>query len=601
MNTVPATPAQRVAALREAMRREKIDAWIIPSGDPHLSEDSPAHWEARHWVSGFCGSAGTLVLTADTAEMWTDSRYWVQAERDLAGSGIEMKKLEPGQTHIAPLVGRLPEKAVVGMAAESLPLAEKRRLEQAFAAKGIVLRLDTDLLDGIWLDRPGLPAEPVYPQKPEFVPEQAAAKLAKVRAEMQRANADYFLLSTLDDIAWLTNLRGSDVPYNPVFLAYMLIGAESATLFADPCKFGAESLRVLAEAGIATAAYGSIGQALAGIRGRLLVCPGQTAVGTLAGLPGSVGLVEGDNPVSLLKAQKSDAEIAHTREAMIQDGAALCGFFAELEQKLGGGEAVTELGIDTMLAAHRSRRPHYISDSFATIAGFKENGALPHYCATPEHHSTIAGKGLLLIDSGAHYHNGTTDITRVIPVGGEPSEAQKRDYTLVLKAHIALAEAVFPEGLAAPLLDSVCRVMLWREQRDYGHGTGHGVGYCLNVHQGPQVLSYRAPVTRQGGMLEGMLTSDEPGLYRPGRWGIRIENVLANRRVENPAETEFGRYLCFEVLTLCPIDTRLIERGLMSEGEIRWLNGYHALVREKLAPHVEGAAKAWLEKHTRPV
>ena len=285
---------------------------------------------------------------------------------------------------------------------------------------------------------------------------------------------------------------------------------------------------------------------------------------------------------------------------MIADGAALCGFFAELEAKLAAGEALTELDIDPLLEKHRSTQPHHISASFGTIAGYNANAALPHYSPSEKNHSRITGDGLLLIDSGGQYQNGTTDITRVIPIG-TPSAAQKHDYTLVLKAHIALAQTVFPDGIAAPLLDAICRAPMWQAHCDYGHGTGHGVGYFMNVHEGPQVLSYRAPIHAHSAMKEGMITSNEPGLYRPGQWGIRIENLMANRRVERPRETAFGDYLYFETLTLCPIDTRLIERAMLTDAEAQWLNDYHATVRDKLAPHTTGAAREWLEANTQAI
>ncbi|WP_225747559.1 aminopeptidase P family protein [Eikenella sp. Marseille-P7795] len=595
------SPAQRLAALRQAMKAQQIDAWIVPSADPHMSEYLPEHWRGRTWLSGFDGSVGTLAVTADFAELWVDSRYWEQAKRQLEGSGFVLQKLGQGRpSMLESLVQRLPEKAVVGIPADGLSLAGKREMQAEFAKKNIQLRHDIDLLNSFWSDRPGLPASPLFVHKPEFSPENAVQKLSRVRAAMKEHGADHHLISSLDDLAWITNLRGSDVPFNPVFLGYLLIGPERSTLFIDPAKLNDETRKALAEAKIDVADYGSIVDAMSKLSGTLLVDPDRTAVYTLNRLPENVRVVEDINPSTLYKARKPEAEIEHTKEAMIRDGAALCGFFAELEQKLAAGETVTELDIDTMLHEHRSKQAHFISASFDTIAGFNENGALPHYAATPEYYSTIKGPGLLLIDSGAHYLDGTTDITRVIPIG-EPTAQQKRDYTLVLKAHIALAEAVFPEGLSGQILDTICRAPLWKEQCDYGHGTGHGVGYFLNVHQGPQRIAYNVAGIKHNMMEENMITSNEPGLYRPGKWGIRIENLVVHRRVKQPAETEFGSYLCFEQLTLCPIDTQLIERSMLTDEEAAWLNDYHALVREKLGPRTEGAAKEWLERNTRPI
>lgn len=591
---------EKLAALRQAMAEHGIDAWMAASADPHLSEYLPEHWQTRAWLSGFTGSVGTLVLTQSEAALWADSRYWEQAEQQLAGSGIVLEKLGFGRNHIDWLAEKLPENATVGTAADMLSIAERTRLQTALAHKNIVLQTEHDLAGAIWQNRPALPAAPVYLHPAPFAAETAAAKLTRVRAAMREAGADFHLVCALDDIAWISNLRGSDVSFNPVFLAHLLIAADRATLFVDESKIGADVQTALTEAGIQTAPYAAVADALATLSGCLLFSPEQTAVATLAKLPENVRTVQAANPSTAFKAQKTAAELAHIREAMRQDGAALCGFFAEFERKLAAGEKLTECDVDTMLLAHRGRRPHFVSHSFDTIAGFNANGAMPHYRALPESCSTISGNGLLLIDSGGQYLNGTTDITRVIPIG-EPNAAQKRDYTLVLKAHIALAEAVFPENILSPLLDSICRKPLWQAQRDYGHGTGHGVGYFLNVHEGPQRIAYQAAPKPEHAMKEGMITSNEPGLYRSGQWGIRIENLLANRFVANPEETAFGRYLEFETLTLCPIDTRLLERSLLTESEAAWLNAYHETCRRELLPLVEGEAKAWLLANTAAV
>jgi len=490
--------------------------------------------------------------------------------------------------------------AAAGAAADTLSLTAKRQLETAFAAKNIRLDVSRDIADTVWADRPALPQETVFPHDAAFVSETAAAKLARVRAAMKEQGAAWHLISSLDDTAWLTNLRGSDVPYNPVFLSYLLIGTDSAVLFVDEAKLNPASRALLGEAGITTAPYAAVREALGKISDGLLVNPDKTAVSTLQLMPSENRLIENINPSTLFKSVKSAADLDHVREAMRQDGAALCGFFAEFERNLADGTAMNELDIDTMLHKYRSARPNFVSLSFNTIAGYNANGALPHYAATPEAFIDITGSGLLLIDSGAQYLGGTTDITRVVPVG-ETTPEQKRDYTLVLKAHIALAETVFPENIAAPLLDAICRKPLWQEQCNYGHGTGHGVGYFMNVHEGPQVISYLAPVNPHHAMKAGMITSNEPGLYRPGKWGVRIENLVANQPVASPQETEFGKFLHFETLTLCPIDTRPIDLSLMTAEEIRWLNAYHADVREKLLPLVDGEARDWLLLRTEAV
>ncbi len=595
-----ASYAQRLAALRAAMKAKNIDAWIIPTADPHLSEYLPARWEGRYWLTGFGGTAGTLITTADISELWVDGRYWEHAEDCLKGTGTVLGKLVTGTPHVDSLIKNLKSGAVVGIAPDVLSLSEKRYLESQLGKAGISLRHDIDLLDDIWADRPGASDKPVFAQKAQFVPESTAQKIERIRQAMQAAGADHHLVSGLDDIAWITNLRGSDVPYDPIFLSYLLISGKEATLFVDEAKLDADSKKVLADAHVAVAPYADVGKAVAKLSGSLLINPDRTAVSTLGNLPAGVKLIEGLNPSTEFKACKSDAEIEHNIEAMVQDGVALCGFFAELEQKLAAGERISELDIDDMQLKHRQQQPNFVGLCFGTHAGFNANGSLPHYIATKEKFSYIEGQGLLLVDSGAHYHNGTTDITRMVCVG-EPTPEQQRDYTLVLKAHIALEQAVFPENLSGVLLDVITRAPMWRTMRDYNHGTGHGVGYFLNVHQGPQIISYFKPVNGQNVMKAGMLTSDEPGLYRPGKWGIRIENLLVTRKVKNPEETQFGNYLCMEPITFCPIDTKLIDRSLMTEDEIQWLNDYHALVREKLAPRTQGAAREWLERNTRPI
>lgn len=592
--------SEKLTALREQMRAHGVDGWLAASADPHLSEYLPLHWQVRAWLSGFTGSAGTLVLTQNEAAVWTDSRYWEQAARQLEGSGIALGKLGEAGTAAEWLLDKLPENGVLGMAADMLSVAEHGRLQQTLAAKNIRLRTDLDLPAQVWHDRPALPEAAVYLHPAEFVSETAAEKLARVRQAMRERGADYHLVSSLDDIAWMCNLRGSDVAFNPVFLAHLLLDGQHATLFIDEGKIDAAVQAALDAAGIETAPYDAAADALAALSGSLLFSPEHTAVGILSALPESVRRIEAANPSSAFKAIKSPDEIAHLRQAMRQDGAALCGFFAELERKLADGATVTECDVDTLLLAHRRLQPHFVSHSFDTIAGFNGNGAMPHYRAEAETCSTITGSGLLLIDSGGQYFNGTTDITRVIAIG-EPTPLQKRDYTLVLKAHIALAETVFPEHFLSTLLDAICRKPLWQAQRDYGHGTGHGVGYFLNVHEGPQRIAYQVPAKPDHAMKAGMITSNEPGLYRPNQWGIRIENLVANQKIESPEETAFGSYLYFETLTLCPIDTRPIDAALLTAEETAWLDAYHTRVRQELLPLVDGAARDWLLANTEPL
>ena len=390
---------QKLSALRQTMREHNLDAWIIPSADPHLSEYLPEHWQARVYFSGFTGSVGTLVVTAGKAGLWADSRYWEQAAHQLQGSGIELQKVGEVAPYTDWLAAELPDGAAAGAAADMLSLTAKRQLETAFAAKNIRLDVSRDIADAVWTGRPALPQETVFPHDAAFVSETAAAKLARVRAAMKEQGAAWHLISSLDDTAWLTNLRGSDVPYNPVFLSYLLIGTDSAVLFVDEAKLNPASRALLAEAGITTAPYAAVREALAEISDGLLVNPDKTAVSTLQLMPSENRLIENINPSTLFKSVKSAADLDHVREAMRQDGAALCGFFAEFERNLADGTAMNELDIDTMLHKYRSARPNFVSLSFNTIAGYNANGALPHYAATPEAFSDITGSGLLLIDS----------------------------------------------------------------------------------------------------------------------------------------------------------------------------------------------------------
>ena len=597
----------RINKLRQALVEQDLTAIIVPSADPHLSEYLPEYWQARLWLSGFTGSVGTLVVTADFAGLWTDSRYWVHAAAQLEDTGISLEKLAPGQpNHIDWLAAHLQEGDSVAVDGNVLSIAEQDRLLSAFDDNEITLITDRDVLADIWSDRPALPVAQLYEHNAQFVAQSAAEKLAAVRDGMAKAGATHHLLSSLDDIAWLTNLRGADVDYNPVFLAHLLIDTENATLFIDNNKVSSEIAQRLQDNGFALADYEAIQDALGALTpdDLLLLDPSKVAVGTLSKMVDDVGFIEQMAPSTLLKSVKADADIDHVREAMRQDGAALCEFFATFEQRLASGERLSELDVDSMLIDVRSKQPHYVSPSFPTIAGFNENGALPHYRATPEKFSYLdvadGEGGLLLIDSGAQYQNGTTDITRVVGIG-QVNDAHKRDFTTVLKAHIALAKAHFPDGIASPLIDAICRAPLWQAQMDYGHGTGHGVGYFLNVHEGPQVIAYSASTPKERAMKAGMISSNEPGLYREGQWGIRIENLMVNTRVANPAETAFGDFLNFETLTYCPIDTRLIEPALLTQIEKDWLNEYHSQVYTELNNRVTGTALEWLTERTQAI
>ena len=601
MNSSFPLHSEALASLRREMRQARVDACLIPSADPHLSEYLPAYWQIRKWLTGFTGSVGTVVVTQDFAGIWVDSRYWVQAEAELAGSGVTLMKIgvATDPAHAAWLGTHIPLEGVVAVDGRALGLAARESLLEQLAARKIRLELSLDLPGQCWLDRPALPTPPIRDLPVEIAGQSRQVKLARVRDEMARLGAQWHLVSTLDDIAWLLNLRGEDVSFNPVFLAHVLIGPERVLLFVLPGKIDAALSQTLAADGIEIRPYQDAGPALASLdeNACLLFDPSRTTCALIDRVP--CKLVRAINPSTFFKSQKTDFELGHVRRVMEDDGAALCAFFVWLEDAIARCENVplNELMIDEQLLVQRSRQPGFVSRSFGTIAAYNANGAMPHYRATPESFAQIAGDGLLLIDSGGQYVGGTTDITRVVPVG-QPSAAQKDDYTAVLRAMIALSRLRFPRGVASPMLDAVARAPLWERLAEYGHGTGHGVGYYLNVHEGPQVISYRAMPGPHTAMQPGMITSNEPGLYRPGRWGIRIENLVCNV----PAgQSEFGEFLEFETLTLCPIDTRCIQRAQLRQDEVDWLNAYHAEVRRRLEPKVAGPALAWLLHRTEPL
>lgn len=592
----------RVQRVQDELAARQLQALLVPSSDPHLSEYLPERWQGREWLSGFTGSMGTLAITTDRAALFADSRYWVQAEAELQGSGIELVRIQTGAStqHVDWLAEAVPPGGCVTVDGQVLGLAAAQAMRRRLDTAGVQLRTDLDLLDAVWPERPALPAERIYEHRAPYAPAGRADKLADVRAAMADAGATHHVVSTVDDVAWVTNLRGSDVPYNPVFLAHLLIAPDRATLFVGEGKISTKLAERLAADGIHLAPYEAAADALAALAAdtTLLVDPKRITLGLRERVADGVKVVEAINPSTLLKSRKSAAEAAHVREAMAEDGAAMCEFYAWFERALGR-ERITELTIDQQLSAARERRAGFVGLSFPVIAGFNANGAMPHYRASAESHAVIEGDGLLLIDSGGQYLGGTTDVTRVWPVG-QVSAAMKRDYTLVLKGTIGLSRTRFPRGTLSPMLDAIARAPLWAQGMDFGHGTGHGVGYFLNVHEGPQSISKAIPDPAMA-MQPGMITSIEPGLYRSGQWGIRIENLVLNAPVTTDEGETFGEFLEFETLTLCPIDTRCIDRTLLRDDEIDWLNRYHAQVRATLSPRVGGDALAWLVARTEPI
>lgn len=589
--------ATRLAALRAEMKRAGIQAAIIPQADPHMSEYIASHWQARRWLSGFSGSAGTLVVPSEGhARLWTDSRYFLQAAEQLEGTETElMKEGLPGTPSIeAWLAEELPAGAAVGVDAMLMSVGALRGLRTALKARGI--RLDTmfDALPAIWTDRPALPKCAVFVHYEQYAGLSAASKIAGALDGARAHGADALFVSALDQVAWLLNIRSRDVRYNPVATAYVYLGPEGNILFIDADKLDADVQAYLKSQGVETRPYTAVKAFIIGLstQRRVLLDPASTAYGVLEAF--GERAVEAMSPIAMPKACKNEVQIAGIREAMKRDGVALVHSLMELESRMAAGETVTEMDVAEILRRKRAEQPLFFDESFGTIAGYGPHGAIVHYEADEKSNATLRPEGLLLIDSGAQYLDGTTDITRTIALG-TPTQQERADFTLVMKGHIALAQAVFPEGTCGTQLDALARQYLWQHGLSYLHGTGHGVGHFLNVHEGPQSVRLNyvpAPLT------PGMVTSNEPGLYRAGVHGIRCENLV----LTVPAlDTEFGRFYRFETLTLFPFDTRLFATEMMTEAELAWVNAYNSRVYDALAPMLGKQAREWLESKTQSI
>lgn len=596
------TIRDRIAQTREVMTRHEVHTLIVPTSDPHVTEYVPARWQGRRWLTGFTGSLGLAVISPDKAWLMVPALYMLQAQKELAGTEVELhlNNFSSPEDTFSWIPEVVPPGSTVAVDGEVLPNALAVGLYELVRQVDAKVRCDLDLLEQAWADRPAMPSNRVFEQPDPQATPSRAAKLSDIRKKMVDSNSSHHFVSSLDDIAWLLNLRGSDIQCTPLFMAHLLVHEDKATLFVNERCIDADIVSRLRTDGVFVAGYDEAGTALAGLGSgdRLLVDPKKTTLGFRNRVGAGCRVIEATNPSTLTKCCKTSDELDHVREVMAEDGAAMCEFYAWFEEALGR-ECVTELTVDERLTEERSRRDGFVGLSFPTIAGFNGNGAMPHYCATPESHSKLEGNGLLLIDSGGQYLGGTTDITRVWPIG-TVTEAQKRDYTLVLKANIAMSRIRFPHNTLSTMIDAVARVPLWSEGMDYAHGTGHGVGYFLCVHEGPHTLRQAIPNPEMA-MKPGMITSIEPAVYRVGQWGVRHENLVANVPAVTGENGHFGDFLEFETLTLCPIDTRCINRSLMREDEIDWFNRYQAAVRERLTARVSRTAQRWLEARTCPL
>ena len=604
MNTID----QRLQDLREVMRRERLAAFIFPSTDPHQGEYIPDHWKGREFISGFNGSAGTAVVTMNGAALWTDSRYFIAAEEQLRGTEFQLMKLKmPGTPTIAEWIkGQMNKEegerrkeergwTEVGIDGSVCSTAEARELIAELRRNGgFTLRTNLDPLREIWTGRPSVPEAPAFIQPLEYAGEPAHEKIARIRQALRRQHADGMLMASLDDIAWTLNLRGSDVHCNPVVVSYLLIASQKATLFVNPAKLTDEVRRYLQQEGIETDRYENVAKGLKDyFEYNILLDPNEVNY-TLYNIC-TREIIEGESPVKRMKSVKNEREQAGFRSAMLKDGIAMVKFLKWLddcvESRTEDVGFATEISIDKKLTALRAEQPLFKDISFDTIAAYGPHGAIVHYEATPETDVPLRPEGLLLLDSGGQYVDGTTDITRTIALGPVTDE-MRHVYTLVLKGHIQIELAKFPSGISGTQLDVLAKQAMWREGLHYMHGTGHGVGSFLNVHEGPHQIRME---WKPAPLVAGMTVTDEPGIYLEGRFGVRIENTLL---IVPYMTSEFGEFLQFESLTLCPIDKRPIDVAMLSDEELQWLNDYHRIVYDRLSPHLSVDEQDWLREAT---
>jgi len=591
------TSAEKLALLRAALKQNSISAYIIPLSDPHLSENIPDHWKIIQWLTGFTGSAATVVITDSFAGLWTDSRYFIQAKKQLAGSGFELvvpKSFQPSD-YTQWLSENIKTGDRIAFDGRSFSIAHLRKLEKRLENKNVSFENNRDLITEIWCDRPLMPAKMAWDHPAEFSGKGRDRKIAEVREQMKRQSVDLHLLTSAEDIMWMLNIRGNDLDYSPLLLSFALISEKQILLFTDYKKIPVPLASDLRKLNIVILPYEETTSALSTSTesSSILLTPSATSVTLYNSIPKSIRIIEDISIPARLKSIKNKTEIKNISDVMVKDGIALVKFFFWIENNIGQFP-ITEISLAHKILELRLQQKDFLGPSFETITAFNEHSALPHYVPSAESDSEIGENGILLIDSGGQYMGGTTDITRTISIG-VPVSQQKKDFTLVLKGHIALAQAKFPMGTRGYQLDLLARKALWERGLNYGHGSGHGVGYCLNVHEGPQNIS---PADNKTIIEAGMLISNEPGIYREGEYGIRTENLIICFEDE---ETEFGQFLCFDTVSLCYIDRRLIDKSLLDYKEINWLNSYHSQVYEKLNPYLSEAEKVWLKDKTEPV
>lgn len=582
------------------MNKHHFDAYIIPVTDPHLGEYIPAHWRCIAWFSGFTGSAGTIVITRNFAGLWTDSRYFLQAEEQLKNTGIELVKLKIPHSpeYIDWLKEKLKDGSTIGFDGKVVSIGLTRKFEKFLEDKNILINTSKDLVGEIWQNRPALPDSKIFDFDVKFSGVSREKKSDNVKQRMKEEGVDYHLLTALDDIAWTFNIRANDVKYSPLAVSFALIGFDNTSLFIDKKKIPDKLKKILSDAGISLMSYKEISKALMklGKGTRIYLSPGSTNTWLYRSIPSFCKIIEGISIPAKLKAIKNPVEIEHVKNTMVKDGVALTRFFFWLERTIGK-QKITEISASKKLNDFRNQQDLYQGPSFATIAGYREHGAIVHYEPTPDTDIELNPEGIFLLDSGGQYLDGTTDTTRSISLGN-PTLEEKRDFTLVLKGTIALSLIEFPLGTRGFQIEVLARKALWENGLNYGHGTGHGVGFFLNVHEGPQTIGTGASGNLETILEPGMILSDEPGIYREGKYGIRTENLLL---IEKSRETEFGQFLKFKTLTLCYIDTKLVEKSLLLPEEKKWLNDYHIKVYDLISPYLTGEEKIWLKEKTREI